>query len=154
MSPRLRDARWLQARDEDPLEKVRLAQAVGAVGLLAGVDDGGETGDTALAALPFADDGDVALDHLAALARTDGARRRRILVAILGIVGQPRRQREPLDLEGARRAGEVLVGLVADASLPREERALALSAARALAERGLLAPGRVPADLVSPPPAL
>jgi hypothetical protein len=148
-SPRLHDPRWIQARDSDPLEKERLAVAVGAAGLLAGLDDGGETAETALGALPFADDAEIALGRLSDLAAREpvAERRRRLLVAVLGVAGQPRRQREPLDPEGARHCGEVLLGMVADRARPREERALALSAARALAERGYVARARIPSDL-------
>jgi hypothetical protein len=146
-SPRLHDPRWREARGSDPLEKARLAAAVGAAELLRGIDDGGETAETALAALPFAEDGEIALGRLVELARADPARRRAVLSAILGIAGQPRRQREPLDPEGARHAGEALVALAADAAVPREERAIAVSAARALAERGYLDRARIPSDL-------
>ncbi len=151
-SPRLRDPRWRDARDDDPLEKARLAVAVGAAELLAGVSDGGDTAETALAALPFADDAEIALGRLADRlvpprpGEPDDARRR-ILVAILAIAGQPRRPREPLDPDGARRCGQALLILAADASRPRVERAIAVSAARALAERGYVDAARIPADL-------
>jgi hypothetical protein len=39
------------------------------------------------------------------------------------------------------------VALAADTSVPREERAIAVSAARALAERGYLDRARIPSDL-------
>jgi hypothetical protein len=146
-SPRKRDPRWIQAASDDPLEKARLAVAVGAAALLDGVADGGETAEIALAALPFADDGEAALGPLADRARGDAAARGRILAAILGIAGQPRRQREAIDPEGARRCAEVLVALAKDASVPREERALAVSAARALAERGFVDRARIPSEL-------
>jgi hypothetical protein len=149
--PRLDDPRWLAARSDDPLEKARLAEAVGAAELLAGIGDGGETAETALAALPFADDAEIALgplaDRIATPEATDGALRHRLLSVILAVAGQPRRQREPLDPEGARRCGQVLLRLAADTSLPREDRALAVSAARALAERRYVDPARIPSDL-------
>jgi len=146
-SPRLHDPRWIQAAGDDPLDKARLAVAVGAAGLLDGVEDGGETAAIALEALPFADDGEVALGRLAERARADAAGRGRILAAILGIAGQPRRQREALDPEGARRCAEALLVLAADATVPREERALAVSAARALSERGFVDRARIPTEL-------
>jgi hypothetical protein len=145
--PRATDPRWLAARDSDPLEKARLAVAVGAAGLVAGLDDGGETADTALAALPYAEDAEVALGRLAELARSPASPRRRVLAAILGVAGQPRRPREPLDPEGARRCGDAVLAIAADASLPREERAIAVSAARALAERGYVDRARIPSAL-------
>jgi hypothetical protein len=146
-SPRLTDARWIRARDEDPLERARLASAVGAAELLEGVEDGGETAETALGALPFADDAEIALGRLAALAAAEPARRRRVLEAILGVAGRPRRARELLDPEGVRRAGEALVAIAQDRAVPREERAIAISAARALAEKGYVDPVRIPTDL-------
>jgi hypothetical protein len=146
-SPRLADPRWIQARSEDPLEKARLAEAVGAAELLAGVEDGGETEATALAALPYAADAEVALARLAEIARADASRRARALAAILAIAGSPRRPREPLDLEGARRCGEAVLALALDPAIPRDERALAVSAARALAEKRLVDPARIPTDL-------
>jgi hypothetical protein len=145
--PRSSDPRWLEARSADPLEKQRLAVAVGAAELVAALDDGGETADTALAALPYAEDGEIALARLADLAREDATRRRRVLKAILGVAGHPGGPTEPLDLEGARRCGEAMIAVAKDASIPRDERALALSAARALAERGYVARGKIPGDL-------
>jgi hypothetical protein len=119
---------------------------VGAAELVAALDDGGETADTALAALPFAEDGEIALARLAELARADATRRRRALTAILGVAGHPRRPTEPLDLEGARRCADAMIAMVKDATIPRDERALALSAARALAERGYVDKAKIPGE--------
>jgi hypothetical protein len=119
---------------------------VGAAELVAALDDGGETADTALAALPYADDGEIALARLGELAREDATRRRRVLAAILGVAGHPRRPTEPLDLEGARRCGEAMIAVVKDAAIPREERAFALSAVRALAERGYVDKAKIPGE--------
>jgi hypothetical protein len=146
-SPRKTDPRWILAASEDPLEKARLAVAVGAAELLRGVEDGGETADIALAALPFADDGEVALGRLGELIGAASPGRARILAAILGVAGQPRRQREGIDPDGARRCGLALIALAADRGAPREERAMAVSAARALAEKGLADPARIPSEL-------
>ncbi len=146
-SPRLRDPRWVEARGEDLLQKGRLAIAVGTAELLAGLADGGETAETALLAIPFAEDAEIALGPLAEIARGDAGRRRRVLAAILAVAGQPPQQREPLDPEGARRCGEVMLALARDVSVPRDERALAVSAARALAERGYVKNERIPTDL-------
>lgn len=147
-SPRASDPRWLAARDEDPAERMRLAAAEGAAGLLVGFEDGGEIAATALRALPYADDAETALGRLgqAALVAPPtqlGA----VLEAILAIAGQPRRSREALDPEGARACGEALISLAARASVARDERATAVSAARALAEKGDADPRRIPGDL-------
>lgn len=147
-SPRLSDPAWLRARDEDPLEKQRLAEAAGAAELLLGVADGGETARVALAALPYADDADLALGPLGeralAAAPADVGP---VLLAVLGIAGRPPRQREPLDLEGARACGAAMITLAGRATLDAADRALAVSAARALAERGVVDRGRIPNDL-------
>lgn len=149
-SPRLTDPRWIRARDEDPLAQARLADEVGAAELLLGVEDRGEIEATALAALPFADDGEIALGRLGEIAASEPSRRRQVLPAILGIAGQPRRQRELLDPEGARRCGDALLAIARDRAAPAEDRAAAISAARALGEKGYVDAARIPADLDPP----
>jgi hypothetical protein len=146
-SSRESDPRWRRARDEDPAERQRLALAVGAEGLLEGFDEGGEIAAVALSALPYADDADIALGRLADSALGPSALRRPILEAVLVIAGRPRRSRELFDPEGMRRAAEAMLTLAARADLPREERALAISAARALAEKGYVDAKRIPGDL-------
>ena len=142
------DPRWIAARDEDPAEQMRLAAAEGAAGLLEALEDGGETTATALLALPYAEDAEAALGRLGSLAQAaDPPRRGPLLAAILAIAGQPRRSREPLDPEGARACGEVVISLASRIDAPREERAMAISAARALAEKGYADPRRIPGDL-------
>ncbi len=49
--------------------------------------------------------------------------------------------------EGARRCGEALLAVAGDGAVPREERVLAVSAARALAELGYVDRGRIPVGL-------
>ncbi|MDC0676339.1 thiamine biosynthesis protein [Sorangium atrum] len=147
-SPRLTDPRWRLAAGDDPLECARLAEAEGAAGLLAALDDGGDIALTALRALPYADDADLALGPLAERARAaSGPPLPPLLEALLGIAGRPARPREPLDPDGARSAAAALVELSGRRDLPSDQRALAISAARALAERGLVDPLRIPADL-------
>lgn len=147
-SARATDARWLAARDEDPAASMRLAAVEGAAGLLDGVEDGGETTAVALRALPFAEDAESALGRLGALlAGMPGEQQGPALAAILAIAGEPRRQREALDAEGARSCGEALISLASRADLPRENRAIAVSAARALAEKGYADPRKIPGDL-------
>jgi hypothetical protein len=144
---RASDARWLAARDEDPAALMRLAASEGAAGLLDGLDDGGETAATALRALPHADDAEAALGRLGARAAAAGEQRGPLLATILAIAGEPRRQREALDAEGARSCGEAMISLASRADVPREERAIAVSAARALAEKGYADPRKIPGDL-------
>jgi len=146
-SPRLSDPRWILAKDEDPLERARLAEALGASELVDALDDGGEIRTTALGALPYADDADLALGPLAALAeKAPPGELGPLVEAMLAIAGKPRRPRELLDPEGARKAGSVLLSLAARSELEGELRALAISAARALAEKGYVDPARIPSD--------
>jgi hypothetical protein len=143
----------LRARDEDVLERARLAEAVGATELLLGLEDGGDIAATALSALPYADDADLALGKLgqmALAAAVHEASLAPLLEAVHAIARRPARSREALDPEGARACGEAMLTLAGRMSLSRESRALAVSAARALAERGFVDPGRVPSDLDPP----
>jgi hypothetical protein len=132
----------------DPLERARLAEAEGAAGLVEALDDGGAITTIALAALPHTDDAEVALGRLAEIVLTaDPTLRGAVIEAILAITGQPRRSRELLDPEGARKAGEAVLTLAKREDVPREQRALAISAARALAEKGYVEAARIPTDL-------
>lgn len=152
-SPRLTDPRWRRAAGDDPLEHARLAEAEGAAGLLAALEDGGDIADAALRALPYADDADLALGPLAArAAAAPAASLPPLLDALLGVAGRPPRPREPLDPDGARAAAAILLELSGRRDLPPEQRAVAISAARALAERGLVDPRRIPEDLDPAPP--
>ena len=147
-SPRRSDPRWRRAQGDDPAELQRLASEVGAAELVDGVNDGGDIAAVALGALPYADDADVALAPLAELASVPtSSARQAILTAILAVAGRPRRARDLLDPEGVRRAGEVLLSLAARQDIPRAERAIAISAARALAEKGYVDARRIPDDL-------
>jgi hypothetical protein len=145
------DPLWQRARGEDRLERARLAEAVGAAALLDAVDGGGEAEAAALGALPYADDAEAALGALAERALVaDPASRARLLEAILAIAGRPASPRDPLDPDGVRACARALLVLAARADLPRDDRALAVSAARALADKGFADPARVPADLDPP----
>jgi hypothetical protein len=146
--PRGGEALFRRAAAGDPADRERLALALGAEGLLERLGDGEERAATALASLPYAEDAEAALGRLAALALgSDPARRRPALEAMLAIAGRPRAPRELVDPEGARRAGEAALSLAAQPFVLAEERALAISTARALAEKGYLDEGRVPRDL-------
>lgn len=156
-SARLDDPRWRLAAADDPLERARLAQAEGAAGLLDALDDGGDIAVTALRALPDAPDADIALGPLAARALAAAsppaapaappADLELLLRTLLEIAGRPAPSREPLDPEGARAAAAALVQIARRRELPPAPRALAVSAARALAARGYLDPSEIPADL-------
>ncbi|MBK9265295.1 MAG: thiamine biosynthesis protein [Polyangiaceae bacterium] len=150
-SARLEDERWQRAKGEDLADKQALADALGAAGLLDALDDGGDITTTALASLPLADDADVALGPLAKRALTATNESRELLLsALLGIAGRPARAREWVDPEGAAEAGAAVLAIAKDEALPREHRALAVSAARALAEKKIVDPSQIPTDLDPP----
>jgi hypothetical protein len=150
-SARLDDPRWVHAMGEDPAGKQALADAVGAAGLVEALEDGGEITKTALEALPLADDADAALGPLARRARAaDSGDLASTLEAILAIAGRPATARETLDPEGAAEAGAVAISIATNESLPRETRALAISAARAFAEKRIVDPAKIPAVLDPP----
>jgi hypothetical protein len=152
-SPRRGDPRWQRALAGDPLDVAALAQAEGATGLLEGVEDGGELMRVALAALPLAADAELALGRLGELALLDDAAvAEPALEAIHLAAGAPPSRGEPLDPDGVLAAARAVMTIAANATLPRERRARAVSAARAFAERGVLDPARIPADL-DPAPA-
>jgi hypothetical protein len=55
-----------------------------------------------------------------------------------------------MDPDGAQEAGAAVIELAKNTSLPREHRALAISAARALAEKKMVDPAKIPTDLDPP----
>lgn len=150
-SPRLRDPLWLAARGEDDLERQRLAEAVGATGLLLGLEEGGEPARTALLSLPYTDDADHALARLGELSLIEnGSGLSLLLESVLAIAKRPQDAREPWDPEGTRACAQAMLTLAKRSSLPQPDRALAISAARAFAEKGLLDTADVPSDLDPP----
>lgn len=136
---------------EDVADKQALADALGASGLLDALDDGGDVTATALLSLPLADDAELALGPLAKRATTaTNESRTSLLSALLGIAGRPAHAREFVDPEGATEAGDVVLAIAKNELVPREHRALAISVARALAEKKFVDPARIPTDLDAP----
>ena len=153
-SPRRGDPRWRRALAGDPLDVAALAEAEGATGLLEGVEDGGDLMRVALEALPLAPDAELALGRLGELASLDDASIAEPALAALHLIaGAPPSRGEPLDPDGVAAAARAVMAIAARDGLPRERRARAVSAARAFAERGVLDPDRIPADLDPAPPA-
>jgi len=145
---RAADERWQRAKGEDLADKQALADALGATGLLEALDDGGDITTTALECLPLADDAELALGPLAkrVIAATNESREA-YLKALLDIAGRPARAREAIDPDGAVEAGAAVLELAKNTSLPREHRALAISTARALAEKKIVDSAKIPTDL-------
>jgi len=132
----------------DPIDLASLADREGASGLLAGVEQGGEAGVTALHALPHADDAELALRRLGEIAlQVDGKTQRDVVDAIHGIASRPVRQAEVIDATGARACADALLDIARRSGVPKETRAVAVSALRSLAERMVVDPARIPTDL-------
>ena len=116
--------------------------------MLEGVEDGGSFFRIACEALPFADDADIALRRLAEIAQLDDAELSfEAIVTIHRIAARPPSRGEALDPEGVAAAATAVLAIASNATLPRERRSRAVSAARSLAERGVLDPATIPADL-------
>src|SRR5687767_3875976 len=100
-SERVKDDLWRRALERDPIDLARLADREGAGGLLEGLEEGGPIALIALAALPFADDADVAFQRLSEIVRQlDPASTRPVLETLVDMAARPRRQTEPLDPSG------------------------------------------------------
>lgn len=148
---RAADERWQRAGGEDLADKQALADALGAAGLVDALGDGGGITTTALACLPLADDADAALGALAKrLLEATNESREPYLSALLGIAGRPARAREVVDPDGAAQAGDAVLSIAKNDALPRDHRALAISAARAFAEKKIVDPSKIPSDLDPP----
>jgi hypothetical protein len=132
-TPLAEDALWQRAGAGDPIDLQRLADREGAAGLLAGVAAGRSIGLVALAALPYSDDGELALGQLCALAaRLKAGGRRAVLAAIHGVVTAMPIDRERLAAEMLRPCADKLRQIAADPGLLPEERDFAQAARAAL----------------------
>jgi len=119
--------------------------------LLEGVEDGGDLFLVACQALPFADDADLALGRLGEIALLDDVALSETAVATIHRIAAARPSRgEALDPDGVSAAAQSVLLRAKDTSLARDRRARAVSAARAFAERGVLDPSTIPADLDPP----
>ena len=127
---------WQRAAEGDPIQLARLADREGAGGSCWAWKTA-KIGLTALAALPFADDAELAYQRLGEILRQiDPVESGPLVRAITGIALRPRRQTEPQDPEGTRFVGGALFALAERTKLPAALRAPAISALRLLAERG------------------
>jgi hypothetical protein len=95
------DRLWRRARGGEPHHLSILAHREGAAGLLEGLEIGRSVGLTALAALPFASDAELALGRLCAIAERSGdSPPLAVLESVHAIVGRPPTQSEELDHSG------------------------------------------------------
>jgi hypothetical protein len=142
------DEAWKRAMLGDPIDLGSLADREGAMGLLAGVEQGGEIGVASLHALPYADDADLALRRLGEIAlQTDGVVQQDVVDVIERIAARPATQTEVVDASGARACADAMLELARKTSLRKETRARAISALRLLAERLVVDPTQIPTDL-------
>jgi hypothetical protein len=142
-TPLAHDPLWRRAAARDPIDLVRLADREGAAGLLSGLEVGRSIGLTALAALPYAEDGELALGRLCELAtELDGAGRSALLVAIHGVVSALAPDRERLAGERLADCSRRLGSVAGDSRVPPGDRDLAESSRSAL--QPYLAPDRAP----------
>lgn len=129
---------WQRAMNapDDPIELLRLAGAEGATGLMAGLEEGGASSVVALAALPYAEDADLAMGRLAEIVlQADEKTAPLVIAAIAGIAQRPLRSTELLDPLGAHAAFDALVVVAKKDKLPADVRAQAVSAGRLIAAR-------------------
>jgi hypothetical protein len=120
------------------VDLARLAEREGAAGLLEGLELGGTLALTALAALPHADDGELALRRMCELLpAVPAAELEPLLRAVHGVVARPPRQAEKLDPEGYVACGAALDRLVQAGGLSPAMRDLALSAQQLVGEHGV-----------------
>jgi hypothetical protein len=130
-----RDRLWQRAGDGDPIDLQRLADREGSLGLLAGVELGRSLGLTGLKALPYAEDGELALGRLCELARRlDGSGRHSVLIAIRGVVAAIAPDRERLAAEEFAPCARALARIAADQRVPAADRDLASSSAAGLTD--------------------
>ena len=136
------------AAPDDAIELARLAEAEGATGLLVGLEEGGATGVVALAALPYAEDAELAMQRLSEIVvQVDAPAMLAVLDTIEGIVQRPRRQTEPLAPLGLHAAFDALLSLAKRTDLAPEARARAISVARLISSRGPYDAKLLPTDL-------
>ncbi len=128
----------------DPVDLASLAAAQGADDLAILLDDPA-THDTALAAIGYADDGELAYGRLAARARVHpGDEALSAIDAIARSFERPNHRGELLDPEGVRAAIVDLDAIARAADRARNERAAALTVLRRLASRGFAVPSPLP----------
>jgi hypothetical protein len=113
---------------------MRLADALGAAGLIEGFEAGGWVRQVALSALPHAPDAELGLAPLCdALGEGDAGGQ--LLSAVHGIASQPPRQVEATDVTGYASCRAPLAALADQKSLPPGRRDLAHAALDALLSR-------------------
>ncbi len=129
------DALWRAAATGEPIDRRRLAEREGAAGLLAAVERGGTQGLVALAALPEAGDGEIALGRLCELAeRLKDEGRRPLLNALNALIVRMEPDRERLAGHALSACAAALDRMLKRPDLAPHERDLASASRAALAD--------------------
>jgi hypothetical protein len=147
-SARTKEELWRRAADGDPADLARLADREGAMGLLDGLEEGGDAAAVALQAIPWAEDAEVTYQRLGEIIRQiDPGETEPVLAAIAGIARRPRPQSEPVDPWGLRSCGAALLYLTQQKDLPKQVRVAAIGTLRLMADRNGVDPAAIPTDL-------
>jgi len=128
------DALWQRALGAEEIDLMLLANREGALGLLEGLRVGRSVGLTALAALPHADDGELALGRLCGLLASEKDPSVAVLRAVHGIVARPPEPREAIARTGYVECLPIVERLAKLPSLDPEKHDLASSAVGLLLE--------------------
>jgi hypothetical protein len=139
---------WASAKDGEPEEQMRLADAIACEGLRQRAQEGdATTRAVALRAMRYCRDfGE--LPWLAQVAAGDDDGEARLALEAIGeLAARPRRATDPEDALELHEGCAGLLALAHATKKPRERRVLAVSALRMLAERGCVARTEIPAEL-------
>ncbi len=132
------DPLWQRCGSGDPLDLELLAQREGATGLLEGTAIGGQTAATALAALPFAPDGEIAMVQLCEWLRGISAEAAAgLLTAIHGVAGRPPQDVEQLEPTWVATCASALEQFAARPGVSAQDHDLAVSARQLIDEHRL-----------------
>jgi hypothetical protein len=132
------DSRWVRAGQGGPIDLEILARSEGGAGLLEGIELGGTPARTALAALPFAPDAEIAVGRVCEwLGGAPSAQATPFLLAIHGVADRPPISAEALDPSWIHRCDGALHGFLARSDVSATDHDLAQSARRMVAEHDL-----------------
>jgi hypothetical protein len=143
------DDMWARAREGEEDDLVRLARREGVTGL---EERGAHPAWHATAARALAyTEGWGALPWLAEVGASNDDAADAALESAVTLSTQPRRQREPEDVDDLRTGCDKLLALAKDAAAPRRKRVLAVRALRMLADRGAVKPDAIPTEVDARP---
>ncbi|NUP12270.1 MAG: hypothetical protein HOW73_39995 [Polyangiaceae bacterium] len=137
------------ASTKNPLDVAELGQREGGAGLVRGLEDA-RYAEVSRLALPDVADNGLAIGALARRLRAAGSDAEEDGETLVAVLRAPPRIGERLDPEGETKAREDLLALANDGSAPRKLRALAVTALRQLAARGVGDEAAIPTDLDEP----